>query len=343
MASNVDILNAIRNDASVSFATRIPQATQSNLNQIATTLATHTETKNEFLDKLVNKICMQIITNKEYTNPLKVLKKGSVQYGKDIEHVVINPSVSKEYTIEANDLLAVVKPDVKSVYYTVNSCRKYEVTITTPKMIQAITTEGGLNQMVNMIVGSLYSGDEMDEFQLTKQLVNLAVNSNNVLMIDLDYDINNLTSVQSHDLVKMMKLHSKKMEFPSTQYNCYDKVKATGETDLITWSKKENQVILIDSAISTSIDVDVLANAFNLSKADYLARRIEVDSFGDSNVFAIICDESWFQIRDNLYNLETDYNASNMARKYFLHHWQSFSYSLLSNALVLRKKPTAIK
>lgn len=341
MPSNVDILNALRNEASASYNARIPSATNSNLNAIATAIAKHTETANEFLTQMINKICMVEIEANKFDNPLKPLKKGSIQAGKDIEHVTMNPAIAKQYSLTSEDLLKNHAPDVKTLYYTVNSERKYPVTITKPKMIQAITTEGGLDELINMIIGSLYNGDEFDEFTLTKQLVNVALTSDHVVAMDFDFDIATMTPANSTELIKAIKIHSSKMTFPTTAYNKYDKIKEAGEADLIAWSKKKDQIILIDSAISTNMDVDVLANAFNLSKAEFLARKIEVDTFGESNVFAILCDKSWFQIRDSYYELDSFYNGDKLTFNYFLHHWQSFSYCLFSNAMVFRKKPTA--
>lgn len=339
--TNADFINAIRAEMKTEYASRIPTATNSNLNAIAGALGAHSETANAFLNQLVNKICKQVIDNKRFKNPLEILKKGTIQVGKDIEHIMANPAVSREYSLTQNDLLASHVPDIKSLYYTVNSERQYPATVTKPKLMQAVMTEGGLNELVNLIVGSLYNGDQIDEFLLTKQLVNIAHNSKHLKVVEFDFDVATMTTAQSTEFLKAIKLHSSQMSFPSSAYNSYDAIKASVEKSAITWSVKDDQVILIDASICVNMDVDVLANSFNLDKAEFLAKKIEIDTFGDSGIFAILCDKSWFQIRDSHISLENFYDPSKMTFNYYYNHWQQFAYCLFSNAIIFKKKPVA--
>lgn len=58
-------------------------------------MMTYEATQNEFLSALVNRIGRVIITSKSYTNPLRVFKKGILEYGETIEKfLLISPKQS---------------------------------------------------------------------------------------------------------------------------------------------------------------------------------------------------------------------------------------------------------
>lgn len=77
--NGVDILNAIRNNASETYRTRIPVATQDNIRDIGNAMMQYQATQNEFLNALVNRIARVLITSKSYENPLRMFKKGLIE------------------------------------------------------------------------------------------------------------------------------------------------------------------------------------------------------------------------------------------------------------------------
>ena len=81
------------------------------------------------------------------------------------------------------------------------------------------------------------------------------------------------------------------------------------------------------------IQPDVLANAFNLSKQEFLARRIVIDAFPDTSVRAMLIDKDFTQIYDDLYQMRRFENGEGLYENYILHHWQTISASPLVNAV----------
>ena len=77
-ATSVDILNAIRNNASANYRDYIPEADASleSVRQIGTILMNYPLLQNEFLNALVNRIGRVIVTSKMYDNPWNVFKRG---------------------------------------------------------------------------------------------------------------------------------------------------------------------------------------------------------------------------------------------------------------------------
>lgn len=106
---------------------------------------------------------------------------------------------------------------------------------------------------------------------------------------------------------------------------------------LTTWTSPDRISVLVRADVAAFTDVEVLAKAFNMSKADFLGRQVMVDSFGDTDdaakTLAIIADNTFLRTHDNRFQMaETPYNASTLSRTYFLHHWETMACSPFANA-----------
>lgn len=333
----IAILNTIRSNNSNLYAERVPVATQSNLEAVGSAILDYEATTNEFLSALVNRIAFTIVSNRRFKNPLAILKKGGKPFGTDIEEIFTNPVSAKTFDGSGtSDMLNVTKPDVKTVYHRMNRQDKYPVSISTPQLQKAFKSLNEMEKFINSIITAMYSGDEMDEYLLIRNLVSEGITDNKIVSIEVDYDGGAETS---KDVIKLIKTLSLNFTFPSKDYNGYNKLNAdTGVTPCTTWTPKENQVILIRSDVDASTDVEVLAKAFNLDKTDFLKRKIVVDSFGDNDTLCFICDESIFQVYDDLYQVRSFDNGSNLTTNYWLHHWQTISMSLFANAVAVKQK-----
>lgn len=73
--NGVDILNAVRNDASLSFQERVPVATQEDIKTYGSAVLNFPGLANEFLDALVNRIGKVILSSRLYKNPFAMLKR----------------------------------------------------------------------------------------------------------------------------------------------------------------------------------------------------------------------------------------------------------------------------
>lgn len=335
------ILNTIRANSSKMYQERVPEATRENLSAVGNAITEYTNTTNEFLDALVNRIAFVEVSNRRYKNPLAVLKKGHKPYGTDIEDIYTNPTSAVKYSgTEIGDMLAIAKPDTKTIFHRMNRQDKYPVSLTEDQIKHAFTSEGEFSAFIQSVMSAMYSGDEMDEYLLMRNLITDAIKDNKLVSMEIDYTGDEATS---KDLVKLINTISKNMAFMATDYNGYNLLNAEGITGKTitpceTWCPQANQVILIRNDVSVNTNVEVLAQAFNMSKAELLPRIIEVDSFGDTDTLAVICDEALFKVKDELYKVTSFFNASNLVTNYWLHHWQMLSLSLFANAVAIKQK-----
>lgn len=323
-ANSVQILNCIRDSASATYQERIPVATQNNIREIGNAMMQFQSTQNEFLNALVNRIARVIITSKSYTNPLAMFKKGIMEYGEQVEEIFVNiakahpfdPDVAEENVFKREI------PDVDAVFHRMNYQNFYKVTISNEQLRQAFLSAEGVTDLIARIVDTLYSGSEFDEFLIMKQLIADAARAGKMFPINIPAP----SAATAKQIVTTIKGISNKLEFMSNQYNYMG---------VLNFTKKENQILLIDAEFDATIDVEVLASAFNMSKAEFMGQRVLVDNFGDlTGVVAALVDRDWFMVLDNLMSFTENYNGEGLYWNYFYHVWKTFSSSPFSNAIL---------
>ena len=189
------------------------------------------------------------------------------------------------------------------------------------------------------------NGDEIEQFELTKELIANAY-ENNMLTINNIYDAKTESSLTDADiskrLVKAIQTYSENIVFPSTQYNQFATKKGGGATPVKTWTPKKDQILILSSTAKVNMNVELLASAFNKSMLELDAMTLTIDSFVGEPIFAILCDKSCFQIYENLLRTDSFYNGDTMMTNYYLHHWQTYGFSLLANSIAFTYTPATV-
>lgn len=318
------LLNAIRNDASISYQERVPQATQDNIKEYGSAVLSFSATTNEFLDALVNRIGKVIITSRLYKNPLAMFKKGMLDYGESIEEIFVSLAKARIYSPETaeDEFMKRVIPDVKSIFHKIDYKNFFKVTVQRRDLERAFLSAEGVYTLVDNIIQSLYTGAEYDEFLITKQLIVEYANKG----FFYEVQISEPSADNIHDLVTQVKSYSNQLEFLSTKYN---------PMGVPTYSDKSRQYIIMDTSIDAMIDVNVLAAAFNMDKAEFMGRKVLIDNFGELTGAKIaLVDEAFFQIYDVLLQFESVRNPEGLYWNYFLHKWNVFSVSRFAPAIL---------
>lgn len=331
-ASAMDILNVIRANASSTYQERIPEATQDNIREIGNAMLTYESTQNEFLNALVNRIARVIITSKSYQNPLRMFKKGVLEFGETIEEIFVNIARAHQFdpAVAEKEVFKREIPDVNAVFHKMNYQNFYKTTISNEQLRQAFLSYQGISDLIARIVDSLYTGSEFDEFLVMKQLIVDAANDGKMYAVTIP----EVTPDNAKTIVAKIKGVSNSMEFMSTTYN---------SMGVLNYTKKENQIFLIDAAFDAMIDVEVLASAFNMSKAEFMGQRVLIDNFGElTGVYAAIVDKDWFMVFDNWIGFTENYNGQGLYWNYFYHCWKTFSTSPFSNAVLFTTETTAV-
>ena len=337
----IAIMNTIHANNSALYQERVPLLTKNNIAEVSNPILTYEAIANEFLSAFVNRIAFEEVSNRRFRNPLAVLKKGGKPFGSDVLEIYTNPVSAVTFNGSAtDDMLKVTKPDTKTMYHRMNRQDKYPVSISDAQLKTAFTSLHELGKFFESVITAMYSGDEIDEFLLMRNLVAEGVTGKKIKTFEVAYDG---SETACKDLIKLIKTLSSNFTLPSKQYNGYnemnaDAITAGTITACTTWTPSANQIILIRSDVDASTDVEVLAKAFHMEKADFLKRKFVVDTLGDADTLIYIGDEANFEVRDDLYTVKSFSNGSNLVTNYWLHHWQTISYSLFGNGVAIKAK-----
>ena len=330
------VFNVVRENASKVFMETLPSATEDNIQTISNILFNdaYQPMLNEFVTNLINRIGLTIVRNKTFNNPLSILRKGSMPLGTDIQDLYENPAEAEQYELsntEMAKLLTITDPDTHVAYYRRNRKDLYTKTISRENLQGAFVSWEKFEQYISAITTSLYSGNYIDEFQLTKALVDGAYDNNKVIV----ETVNAVTDEASAKaFVKKCRSLFSKMKLPSTKYNAYSKFSGA-KGKIKTWTDEDRFVLIVNADLMAEVDVDVLAHAFNIENTKFLGRVIQVDNFKNEEIQAILCDEAWFQIYENLMRFDEFYNARTMSWNEYLHVWQTYAICPFANAVVL--------
>ena len=314
-----------------------------DIGSFGTPILNNTPVMNEFMSMLVNRIVYTQFMTKYFNNPLQVLEGDRIPLGYAGQEIYINPAKGRQYNV--NDfagLLQKYEADVKVQYTSVNTDLQYPVTVSRHKLKQAFVSWDTLDQFISELSNSLYNGAYIDEYQFSKGLVASAFKSNQAQYIKLTSPT---TEQTGKAFVKKLRETFLNMKTPSSSYNAWAKVGGYGN-EIITWSNPEDIVFLIRNDVLSNIDVDVLASAFNIGKAELMGNIIPVDNFDiyaddgtkaydGSDILGFIGDKSWFRIKRQDMYLDEFYNANNRTWQYYLNLTKMYNYSLFANGVVI--------
>lgn len=333
----VNILNTIRDNASQEYKDRVPQATKLTIANVGNPIVQYDVIKNEFLNALVNRIIMTMVSTKRFTNPLAKFKGQEFPFGYSVQNTYTNPVKAEQFNNSIGEtLLKKSLPETVTEYYSLNRQDEYPVSISEEQLQTAFVSADEFESFVNSIFNALYSGDAIDEFTLMKQLFVDGVNKGVIKTMGVSKAMASLSaSVEdSRDYTKLTRYLGLAFKFPSSLYNNYSEY-TKSDTKVVTWTNPEDLLMITTPEVSANIDVDLLAVAFNRDKTSFLGQIETVDHFNGSNILAVICDKRCIKVNDNLFKLKDFENGKGLYKSYFLHHWQTLALSLFANCIAL--------
>ena len=283
-----------------------------------------------------------------FNDPYVGLKKGFLEFGESIENVFVEIVKAMDFSAEKAESRELKRylPKVHSVFHIKNWDVLYPITIEDEQLKKAFLTVDGVSDMIARIIDSVYTGAAYDEYLLFKYMVIKAAAAGQMYFQTFD------TTGDFDEAAIEFRAMSNKLRFMSNLYN---------EAGVPNTTPIERQVIFMDADFNARFDVKTLAEAFNMEKADFIASRLYlIDSFTSfdnerlaaivdestqiepvteaeltlmTNVKAMLFDEEWFQVYDNLDKMTEKYVAAGDRWNYFYHVQKTVSHSPYANAV----------
>lgn len=347
-ATSLDIINTIRANASVEYQNLVPEIkSYKELPAVGEAIMGYPALSNQFISSLVNRIAIVRVKSATFNNSFAMLKKGYLAFGETVEEVFVNICKAREFNPEKAAAREFKRslPDVRTAFHAINWRVQYPITVQNEDLRMAFLSENGVIDLIAKIVNSVYQAAEYDEYLLFKYLLIKAISGGKMYPVGFDASV-------MENAAKKFRGMSNLLTFMKSEYN------AAGVT---TTTPKADQYIFMDAQFNADYDVDVLASAFNMDKADFMGRLVLVDDFTTfdndrfeeiransdmieevtpkelalmQNVKAVLCDGEWFQVYDNLMSMTEVNVTSGLYWNYNLHTWKTVSSSPFSNAVV---------
>ena len=349
--SSVDVLNAIRNSATMNYQNYVPIATADadSVRKIGAIIMDNVALQNEFVNALINRIGRVIVASKLYDNPWASFKKGMLEFGESIEEIFVELAKAQQYdpSVAETQFAKRQIPDIRSAFHILNYKKFYKNTIQNNSLRQAFLSWDGITDLIAKIVESMYTAANYDEFNVMKYMVARKILDGRMYV----KEIKPVAEANMKDIVSTVKGISNDLTFMSTKYNV---------AGVHSYTNKDNQYLILNSKFEAQMNVEVLASAFNMDKATFAGHMVLVDSFGsidtarlgelfagDPNyeeisatelaaldaIPAILVDRDWFMVYDNLLQFDEMYIGEGMYWQYWLHLWKTFSVSPFANAI----------
>ena len=239
-------------------------------------------------------------------------------------------------------------PDVRAAFHTMNYQKFYKVTISDEQLRQAFLSWDGVSNLIARIVDSMYTAANYDEFQVMKYMLARNILNGYIRPVTIDP----VSAENAKAIVSDIKAVSNEMTFLNSKYNLAGVKNASDHSE---------QFVIVSAEFDATMDVEVLAAAFNMDKAEFMGNRVLIDSFGSidnerlellfkddpnnsytpltsaeltalSAIPACIVDRQYFMIFDNLAKFTENYNGEGIYWQYFYHVWKTFSTSPFANA-----------
>ena len=356
-ARSIDILNVIRNNASYAYQKDVPKIEkEQDIPKVGQILYGNPTHSNEFINALINRIALVRIQSATFNNPYKHLKKGYLEFGETVEDIFVGIIKAVKYDPEKGSSREFKRtlPNVQSVFHLTNWRVMYPITIEKQALKRAFTSADGVTNLITSIINQVYQSAEYDEYLLFKYLLIKAISHGKVYTEPID--TTNMNSVA-------VAFRGKSNLLPIDMTGRFNEAHVQNNTPI------DKQCIFMDADFNAKFDVEVLAGAFNMTKADFIGKLHLIDDFSSfdnerfeaireestgleevtedelalmNDVKGVLLDEEWFQVYDNLLEFDETRVGSGLYWNYWLHVWKTISYSPFANAIVFVDKDAAI-
>lgn len=309
---------------------------------------------NAFINALVNRIGFVVISSKMYTNPWARFKKGRLELGETVEEIFVNlcrpyqfsPSKAEQDVFKRNI------PDVRAAFHTMNFQKYYPITISDDQLRQAFLSWSGITDLIAKIVESVYASSNTDEYLVMKYMLARAILNGNIQGVIIPTP--NKDNVV--DVATKIRETARLLEYQSTKYTM---------SGVTTHTEIQDQYIIMTAAFESTMDLNVLAAAYQLKYADFIGNTIGVDSFVDmdwqrleylftdeagnidpsyaqwtaeeivilNGVPALTVSPNFWQVWDNFEKMTENYNGRGLYWNYNYHVWKTFSLSPFAQAV----------
>lgn len=332
--NNATIMHRIFLDASNDYQQRVPDITTQGVAKTAQFLTDPLNRQywNEFSNQLFNRVGYTYVRGQVYENTLKELVGPRLQYGTTVQEIVTGWVKAHSYTDDAETLLKVHRPKVEAWYHTKNREDKYPISYNEMELRQAFVEPYGLNRFISNVLRAPINSDEYDTYRLMLELI--GIHDDNVPFYRHQTSGIPTTKEEADQWLVALRAYASRMKIPSMIY--------TRQEIVPVFAQPQDLVLITLPEVKAALDVIGLAAAFQMDKANYHYRVIEVDEFPIKNAYALLISKDAFVVQDTLYQPTTFYNPETLTNTHWLHHHSVNSMSVVPPAILFTTETSTV-
>lgn len=370
---NTEILEQIKSTSTAEMRERLATVDINDGAAVYGILKDYPTLKNEFINTLTNKIVGSKTYSKIYENQLKMLHKGKIDSA-GLEQLFVQMADAKgfldhfdgEAATDEADLIRKLESDVRAMYIQRNFRLKYKTSVSEQQLRAAFTNQEGLSSLIGQLTSRNASSAEFKEFDMMKTILKssaslqaLRENANGELELSnvaipvecAKQPMKQITvgdfnaqdkKAWANNFLEVIRATAGKMKFPSTEYNM---------AAVRNWSDTTELVLITTADVAARLDIQSLAQAFNVSSAELQVRVILVDELpttfaskagvvgtDEKECYGILMDANHIQAYDTLVDSGNFYNPATMTTNMFLHRQGIMAQCLYSPVVALVKE-----
>lgn len=317
------LINAIRNSTELGGMTEVFDGSIEGLKNFGVAVNRTDRTRNIFINELVDRIGHVVIERTSLRDPFSRFKKGFINEGRMVQEIFADLIKAQAFNPEdaAETLFRRNPPNVRVLFHDNWRKELYPNTIERTTIRQAFTSFEKLEQFIVSTYDAQYNSNEVDQFLWGMTTIQSYVANGFAHYVQVPKVVDEATG---KEFVKKTRATSTKLTLQqgSRKYN------AAG---VHTRTPRERLWIIIDADLDATLDVDVLARAFNMNKTDVENKKIVVEGFQLTGLQAVLFDENILKFYDKDFFMNSVDNAKGLYINTFLHVHQMFSMGKFQN------------
>lgn len=238
-----------------------------------------TSTKDQLTGALLNKIVKQEMDSKVFKDIFAIFTNKQLDVGNQIEEFEVSNLQSTDFDPTGAKALEKAKMNFKVLYHKINREKTFKATISNKQIKKAMLSKEAMADTANMISNELYNSSSIEDFDAVKQLfIDICGTQKKMVICDMAGSGSNMDA-----LTKAIQTLASNMTLPSTAYNFSGFKREFNDV--------KDLVLIIDSATRARLNVEALANAFNVDMKHLVENIIVIDKMPNINYASEKADE----------------------------------------------------
>jgi hypothetical protein len=340
---DVEIFNAVRSATSPQFQTRIPSATQGNIRNAVDAMRNFPYLRDEFTGVLIQRLIGLYIQHADWDDPLKLIGSPRTlkRYGSTYEQAAVGlvkartRNFNKEYL--GDDVYGRYSLPTASVFHPLTFDHYYPVTIPEDALLTAFDGESGMSDYIAEIMNAPILSDRNDMYVMKTQCFAEYARKGGFYRVQSpDVGAANSTEADAKGLLRQIQEMANTLKsLPMSSMARFNAM------SWVTPWRDSEAILFATPAVIAALNVEALAAAFNIDKANVPYRIIPIpeDMFGlggySGKVQAVLTTEDFFfQWDEMLETTNSPVNPIDGTLNIFYKHRGSITPNPFANAIL---------